>query len=90
MKFRRLNARIKLNIATQIEPVSDMVGVSQNLGLRRIALAPLPFLLQLFRKRIGILHALDVAARAGITIPVPCSADITALLIDTHRKTEAA
>ena len=74
----------------QIEPVGDVVGVFQDLRLRRIALAPVPFLLQFVRERIGILHALDVAARAGIAVPVPGAADIAALLIDPHRQSQPA
>src|SRR3981189_3218706 len=74
-----------LPFAPQIETVGDMVGVFQDLGLRRVALAPVPLLLQLFRERIGILHALDVAARAGIAVPVPGTTDAIALLIDPRR-----
>jgi len=55
-------------------------------GLRRVALAPVPFLLQFVRERIGILHAFDVAARPGIAVPVPGAADIATLLIDPHRE----
>src|SRR5487761_2075836 len=59
-----------------------MIGVSKNLRLRRVALAPVPFLLQFIGEGIGILHALDVATGAGIPVPVPGAADIAALLID--------
>src|ERR1035441_8516609 len=62
-----------------------MVGVFQNLGLRRVTFAPVPFLLQFVGERIGILHALDIAARPGITVPVPGAADIAALLVDPPR-----
>ena len=74
----------------QIEAVGDVVGVFQDLRLRRVALAPVPFLLQFVRERIGILHALDVAARAGIAVPVPGAADIAALLIDPDRQSQPA
>src|SRR5262249_32792032 len=74
----------------QVEAVGDVVGVFQDLGLRRIALAPAPFLLQLVRERIGILHALDVAARAGIAVPVPGASDARTLLEDTGRKAKPA
>src|SRR5229473_7392567 len=63
-----------------------MVGVSQNFVLRRVALAPVPFLLQFVRERIGILHALDVAACPRVAVPVPGAADVAALLIDPHRQ----
>src|SRR5271165_1075243 len=67
-----------------------MVGIFQDLRLRRVALAPVPFLLQLVGKGVGILHALDIAARAGIAVPVPGAADAAALLKDPHRETKAA
>ena len=82
-----IDAGIELNVGAQIKAVGDVVGVFQDLGLRRVALAPVPFLLQFFGERIGILHALDVAARAGITVPVPGAADVAALLVDADRKT---
>src|SRR5262249_10533178 len=40
------------------------------------------------REGIGILHALNVAARAGIAIPVPGAADAAALLKDPCRHAE--
>ena len=66
----------------QVEAVGNMVGIFQDLRLRRVAFAPVPFLLQFIGERIGILHALDVAARAGIPVPVPGAADAAALLVD--------
>ncbi len=83
---RPIDAGIELNIAAQIKTVGDVVGVFQNLRLRRVALAPVPFLLQFVGKRIGILHAFDIAARAGVTVPVPGAADVATLLIDPHGK----
>ena len=43
---RRLHARVELDVAAQVEAVGDVVGVAQDLGLRGVALAPLPLLLQ--------------------------------------------
>ena len=79
------DAGVELDVGPQVETIRDVVGVFQNLRLRRVALAPVPFLLQLFGERIGILHALDVAARAGIAVPVPRAADARALLKDARR-----
>ncbi len=84
-----IDAGIELDVAAQVKPVGDMVGVFQNFRLRRVALAPVPFLLQFVGERIGILHAFDVAARTGIAVPVPGAADIAALLIDPHRQSHA-
>ena len=83
------DAGVELDIGAQIEAVGDVVGVFQNLRLRRVALAPVPFLLQFVGERIGILHALDVAARAGIAVPVPGAADAAALLVDPRRQSHA-
>ena len=69
------DAGVELDVGAQIEPVRDVVGVFQDFRLRRVALAPVPFLLQFVGERIGILHAFDVAARAGIAVPVPGAAD---------------
>jgi hypothetical protein len=82
------DAGIEPNIRAQLEPVSDMVGVFENLGLRRVTFAPVPFLLQFVGERIGILHAFDIAARAGIPVPIPGAADIAALLVNPHRQSE--
>src|SRR5262249_40975224 len=76
---RRLgDARLELDVAAQVEAVGDMVGVFQDLGLRRIALGPFPILLELARELVGVLHALDVAARTRIAVPVPGAADALA------------
>ncbi len=68
----------------------DMIGVSEDFRLRRIFLRPVPLLVELFRERERILHALDVAARAGIAVPVPGAADTAAGLIDPRLKAEPA
>src|SRR5258708_37266527 len=52
-----------------------MVDVTQDLRLRAVALRPMPFLLQLVRKGIRILHAFDVAATPWIAVPVPGAAN---------------
>src|SRR5450631_43044 len=85
-----IDAGVELDIATEIKTVGDVIGVLQDLGLRRVALAPVPILLQLVRERIGILHALDIAACAGIAIPVPGTADIAALLVDLDGQSQSA
>src|SRR5262249_32252413 len=79
---------IELDVGTEIESVGNMVGVAQDFRLRRVAFAPVPFLLQFVRERIGILHALDIAASAWIAVPVPGPPDARALLVDAHRKSK--
>ena len=75
---RRGDAGVEHDLAAQVEAVGDMVGVSEDFRLRRIFLRPVPFLVQLLREREGILQALDVAAGAGIAVPVPGAANAAA------------
>ena len=67
-----------------------MVGVGQDFRLRRVFFRPVPLLVELFGERKRILHALDVAARAGIAVPVPGAADTAAGFIDPGMEAEAA
>src|SRR5262249_42218145 len=85
-----LDGRVELDVGTEIEPIPHVVGVAQNSRLRRVAFAPVPLLLQFVRERIGILHALDIAAGAWIAVPVPGPPDARALLVDAHRESKAA
>src|ERR1700724_4641933 len=65
-----------------------MVDVTQDLGLRAVALGPMPFLLQLVRKGIRVLHAFDVAATPWVAVPIPGAANPTAGLEGTHFEAE--
>ena len=65
-------------VASQIEAVGHMFEIAQDLGLRRVLLGPAPFLLQLRRKLVAVLDALDVAARTRVAVPVPGTADAAA------------
>ena len=86
----RRDAGVERDVPAQVETVGDMVGVGEYLGLRRVFLRPVPLLVEFFREREGILHALDVAARAGIAVPVPGAADAAAGFIDPRGKAESA
>ena len=87
---RGCDARAQLDVAAQVEAVRDVIEVAQDLRLGRIALAPLPLLLELLRERVRVVHRLDVAAGAGVAVPVPRAADRVALLEDAHAEAEAA
>ena len=78
---RRGHPRAEPDVAPQVVPIRDMVGVAQDLRLGGVALAPLPFLLQRAVELERVLHALDVAACAGIAVPVPGAADPVGLLV---------
>ncbi len=86
----RLDPRVELDVAPQVEPVGHVTRVLEDLGLGRVALRPLPFLLQVVVELVGVLHALDVAAGPGIAVPVPGAADVAAGLVDASRQAEAS
>ena len=65
---------LKLNIASQIKALCDVVGVAFYLRLAGVALAPVPLLFELFRERIGVLDAFNIHAGARVAIPIPGAA----------------
>ena len=89
-KARRLHPRVELDVAAQVEPVGHVIGVAQQLRLGGVALAPVPLLLQRVRELERVLHALHVAARAGIAVPVPGAADAAAGLEHARLQPHAA
>jgi hypothetical protein len=80
------HSRIKRNVAAQIEAICNVVGVTFYFGLAWVTLAPIPLLLKLLRERIRVFNALDVDPRAGITVPVPRAANVTADFETSHGK----
>jgi hypothetical protein len=87
---RRRHPGSENNVAAQVEALGNVAQVGEDFGLRGIALAPHPFLLQGFVERIGIVVALDIAARAGITVPVPGAADVLARFDDLRAEAQLA
>src|SRR5712675_3442089 len=87
-KDRLFNPSIELYVAPEVEAVSHMVDVTQDLRLRSVALGPMPFLLQLVREGIRVLHAFDVAATPRVTVPVPGAANAATGLEATHFEAE--
>src|SRR5713226_4432806 len=53
---------VEFNVAPEAEAVGDMIDVAQDLGLRAVALWPVPFLLQLVGEGIRVFQAFYVAA----------------------------
>src|SRR5260370_41143302 len=78
---------LELDVAAEVEAIGDVVGIAQDLGLGGVALRPFPFLLQLGRELVGILDAFDVAACAGIAVPIPGAADALAGLEPPYPET---
>ena len=83
------HAGVELDVAPQVEAVDHMVDVAQDLRLRRVALGPVPFLLQFLAEGIGVVQALHVAARAGVAVPVPGAAHAVAGLQHLYRQAHA-
>ncbi|MDT4874009.1 hypothetical protein FQZ97_1092850 [compost metagenome] len=81
---------VERNVTTQLESVGHVVDVAQNLGLAGVALAPAPFLLKLLRERVRILKAFNIAAGAGVAVPVPRAPDISASFENLDAKTKSA
>src|SRR5438477_456206 len=79
---------VELDVAPEVEAVSHMVDVTQDLGLRAVALGPMPFLLQFVREGIRVLHAFDVAATPRVAVPVPGAANPATGLEATHFEAE--
>src|SRR5262252_7485144 len=82
--------RVELNVAAQVKPVCHMVDVAQDFRLRRISLGPNPLLLELLRELVRILHALHIAARTWVAVPIPGAANTAPGLEDTHGKAHSA
>ncbi len=81
---------IQLDVTAQIETFGHVVDVVEDLGLGGVAFRPLPLAGKLVGELVGVLHALDVAARARVPVPEPGSADVAAGLEDSGFQTEAA
>src|SRR6266853_2750282 len=79
---------VELDVAPEVEAVSHMVDVTQDLRLCAVALGPMPFLLQFVRKGIRVFHAFDVAAAPRVADPVPSAANPATRLEATHFEAE--
>ncbi len=84
------DGRAERDIAAQVEAVGDVLEVAQDLGLRGVALRPPPLGQQLRREGVGVVDALDVAARARVPVPVPGAADVVAPLEGAGAQPEGA
>ena len=67
----RRHPGLEADVPAQVVAVGDVVEVALDLGLRREVLAPHPLLLELRVEAEGVLEAGDVAAGAGVAVPVP-------------------
>ena len=85
-----LHAGAELHVAAQVETVRDVIEVALELRLGGEPLGPVPIPLEFLGERVAVVPALDVAAGAGIAVPVPRPADAVALLEQPHREPQAA
>lgn len=83
---------VELDVAAQVHPVGDPLEILQDFRLGGVALAPRPFLQELFRQVVGeaVEDALRVAAGPGIAVPVPRAADVCGRLVDPGRQPQLA
>src|SRR5579859_5770968 len=88
--IRGLHLGAEANVAPEIMTVGDEAEIAQDFGLGCVFLRPRPCLVQLRIEGVAVVDGLDVAARAGIAVPVPGAADITGLLQHDCRKTGLA
>ena len=77
-------------VLAQLQPVRHQVQVLEDDRLARVALVQRPFLLQLGQERVGVVHALGVAPRARVAVPVPRAADALACLEAVHGEAHLA
>ena len=83
------DALVETDMRAEPEAIRYVICIGKDLGLCRVALAPAPIALQIGIERVGIVDAFDIAARTGITVPVPGAADIAPRLDARHREAKA-
>ena len=77
---RRRDPCAKADVTPQIIAIGNEAKVAQDFGLGCVFLRPFPRALQLRIEGVAVVDGLNVAARAGISVPVPGAADVVGLL----------
>ena len=85
-----LDAGGEADVPAQIVLVGHVVGVGEDLGLRGVLLRPLPLALELRVEAVRVIDRHDVAAGAGVAVPVPGAADAVGGLEHHGGESEAA
>ena len=65
---------VKADVTLEVKSIRHVVRVGEDFWLWRILLRPVPLLIERLVKRVGVLHALDIAPRPRVAIPIPCAA----------------
>ena len=82
---RGLDPGAEADVATQVITIGDEAEIAQDFRLGRVFFRPGPFAIEFWIERVAVVDGLDVAACAGIAVPVPGAADVTGLF-DHHRR----
>ena len=88
--MRRGNGGFELDVAPEVELVGDVVQISLGFRLAGEMLLPVPFVEQFLGKGVAVGPTFGVKPRAGITVPVPGTADTGAGLEHPRRQAEFA
>ncbi|MHC2404108.1 hypothetical protein ACVMGC_008652 [Bradyrhizobium barranii subsp. barranii] len=77
---------LEADVAAQIVAVGNEAEIAQDLGLGRVFLRPGPGVIELRIESVAVVDGLDIAAGAGIAVPVPRAADIAGFLEGDRRE----
>jgi hypothetical protein len=76
---------VKADVAPQIIAVGDETEIAEDFRLGCVFLRPFPRALEFRVEGVAVIDGLNVAARAGIPVPVPGAADVIGL-VDRYRR----
>jgi hypothetical protein len=74
--FRFRDLGLEADVTPEIVAVGDEAEIAQDLGLGRVFLRPGPCGLEVGIEGVAVINGLDVAARPGLSVPVPGAADV--------------
>ena len=66
---------VELDRCSQFESIGDLIYVPEDFRLSRVSLTPLPLLMQILGKCIGVFKTPDIASSSWISVPIPGSSD---------------
>ncbi len=88
IEFGPGDAGVELHIAFEVVTLGHMLEVAQDFGLLGVALTLFPFLQELLVKGEAVNIGIGVAARAGVTVPVPGAANGFTRFINPHLQSQ--
>src|SRR6185312_15190380 len=71
---------VEANVGPQVIAIGDKAKITQDFGLGRVFFRPRPCALELRIEGVAVIDRLNVAACAGISVPVPGAADVAGFL----------